>query len=114
MRALAVRGGLWLAAGVLAAVALGFLTAALFLALAAGLGAPLAALVMALVYALLALVLALAARGRSSGGAGPDGVSTPALVALLAEAARRHPRETLLLALLAGAVLELTRPRGRN
>ncbi len=90
-------------ATLLALAALGFLLAALYLGLAAGLGAPLAALVMGLFLAPTAIVLFLLVPRTA---VAPEGGSVEALAPLLARGLRGRPLEMLLLALLAGALLE--------
>lgn len=115
LRARAARGlqaaALWGVAGLLALVALGFFSAALFLALAAGIGAPLAALILGILYALLALVVALWARALPPPRPAA-GMEMPPALAPVAEAVRSRPIEALLLALLVGALSELARRGG--
>ena len=96
-----------LAVALLFATAGGFLIAALYLLLEAALGAPFAALLTGVLLFLLATTLALAIRRAAPRG--PLAGLEPQ--ALLGELVRRHPREALLLALLAGALYEW---RGRR
>ncbi|HFA59823.1 MAG TPA: hypothetical protein ENJ83_03945 [Rhodospirillales bacterium] len=93
------------AAGGLALAGLGFLLSALYLALAAGLGAPLAALFTGLILALVATILFLLA-WRMPPPPPVTGEALDALAPLLARGVRSRPVDMLLLALLAGILLE--------
>lgn len=117
LRARAVHGAraaaLWLVAGLLVLVALGVLSAALFLALAASIGALRAALVLGILYGLPALVVALWARTLLSIAAlRPD--QLPPGPASTAEAARSRPLEMLPLAPCGEALVEITRQGGER
>ncbi len=92
-------------AALLGLASLGFLLAALYLGLAAGLGAPLAALFSGLILTLVAIILFLLSSRLPAPGP-PASEALGALAPLLAEGARSRPTEMLLLALLAGILLE--------
>ncbi len=94
------------AAGGLALAGLGFLLTALYLGLAAGLGAPLAALFTGLILALVAIILFLLAWRLPPPPPPPAGEALDALAPLLARGVRSRPVDMLLLALLAGILLE--------
>ncbi len=108
LRALQLRLAGTLAAALLFATAGGFLVAALYLLLEAALGAPFAALLTGVLLLLLGTILALAIR-RGTPKGGLAGLEPQALIG---ELVRRHPREALLLALLAGALFEWRGRRG--
>lgn len=90
------------AAGLLALVACGFLLAALYMGLARLIGAPLAALATGLLLLLLAGLVFHLGRRRTRR---PEPEAAD-LAGLAARATRERPFETLLLALIAGALAE--------